>query len=213
MKVTPLLDQYDSEKIANLLKQVPLFDWILQTHPEQFPKLLPYCRLFRMSPGEIIIKKGEINQWIYIIIKGGCFAFVDESDQTPVNQLVPFDIFGEIAAILKQERSASIVANYDESETLLLGMDFSVFSEPENELDIAVKLLKYQSIQRTIFKRLRSVHRALVTHQTLVEDPPNILHPPRYISVKEQLIQCVENCKEGAKALKKYSEQLAVVLN
>lgn len=213
MKVTPLLDQYKIDKIANLLQSVPLFDWILQSHPEQFSKLLPYCRLYRLHPGESIIKKGDVNGLIYIILKGGCFAYVDEEDQTPINQLGPNDMFGEIAAILEQPRTATIIANYDEPESLLLGIDFSIFTVPGTELDTSVKKIKYQSIQRTIFKRLRSVHRDLSDHTQITDPLPQMLQPPHYISEEEQLKQYIENCQEGARSLQQLSKQLAREIN
>ncbi len=213
MKITPLLDQYDFARIEPVLKRVPLFEWILQTAPEQVQKLLHYCRLLRLQPGEMIIKKGEVSQWIYILIQGECFAFVDESDRAPINHLRANDIFGEVAAILKAPRIASIIANFDHPETLLLGINFSIFSDPDHELDLSIKILMYQAIQRTIFKRLRSVYRDLEEHENLSEPMPPMKQPPRYISDQEKIEQLAENCQVGAKALHKYSDRLSEILN
>lgn len=213
MKVTPLLDHYKIDKIANLLQTVPLFDWVLQSYPKQFPKLLSHCRLFRLQPGESVFKKGDVNDLIYIILKGGCFAYVDEEDRAPINQLGPNDLFGEIAAVLKQPKTATIIANYDQPETLVLCIDFSIFEAPGTELDTSIIKIQYQSIQRTIFKRLRSIHRDLSEHTEVLTTLPNMLSPPHYISEEEQLKLYIENCKEGANVLQTLSEQLASAIN
>lgn len=214
MRITPLLDHYDYDKIAAILRKVPLFEWMMQANPKQFPQILKYGRLFRFRPGELVIGKGEISQWIYIVLQGGCFAYVDEQDQTPINHLKQFDLFGEIAAILNEPRSANIVANYDQAETFLLGMDFAIFSKAhESAIDIGLKVLMYEAVQRTVFKRLRSVYRDLASNYKMDEAIPPMEFPPEYLSPPEQLLVFTENCREGALALQKYSAILAEKLN
>lgn len=216
MKVTQLLDQYDAQKMIAILSGVPFLAGLLKALSEkESTNLLAECRLFRLKPGELIINKGEISTWLYVILKGGCFAFLEKDDQIPINRLHSNDVVGELTAILGLPRTAYVMANYDEPETLIMGMDFSIFSNPDDErMDISNKLLAFQTIQRTIFKRLRSVQRDLKHYSIETTDEiPAMQSPPHYMSGREQLRAFILNCSGGAAALQMLSDQLGEHLN
>ncbi|MBF0240732.1 MAG: cyclic nucleotide-binding domain-containing protein, partial [SAR324 cluster bacterium] len=173
------------------------------------------CRLFRVKPGEYVINKGDISSWMYVVLKGGCFAYIEKDDRIPINHLKPGDIVGELTAIMGLPRTAFIVANFDEPETLLVGIDFSVFSNvQDSRMDLSSKILVFQVIQRTIFKRLRSVENELSQRGiNPIHPSPALETPPHYMSQKDQLREYMVNSSAGAASLMILSDQLSNYLN
>jgi CRP/FNR family transcriptional regulator, cyclic AMP receptor protein len=76
-----------------------------------------------LKVGEVIFRKGEVGDSMYIIIEGQVRVF--DGDRT-INQLGRRDIFGELALLDPEPRSASIAAITD---TRLLRIDRETFTE------------------------------------------------------------------------------------
>ncbi|MGK5094912.1 cyclic nucleotide-binding domain-containing protein [Deltaproteobacteria bacterium TL4] len=216
MKVTSLLDQYDLTKTATILRQVPfLVDLLESASKQESINFLSHCQIISLTPGETLIEKGKLSHWLYLLLQGGCFVYIDRNDGTPINHIHPYDLVGELAVVLDKPRTAFILSSYDASETLVLGIDFTLFSHPHDpRLKITTKLLVYRTIQRTIYKRLRSVTRDLSQRETLLPtEIPAMILPAPYLSATEKLSLYLQNCQEGAIALREYSDQLAQLLN
>jgi CRP-like cAMP-binding protein len=97
-------------------------------------------------PGEVIIKEGELGRELYIIIDGKVRVHLGEKEFTTLGSKA---IFGEMAALDPQPRSASVTAI---DETRLLRLDHeTLFDELVGNNELA------QGVVRFLVRRLRKV--------------------------------------------------------
>jgi uncharacterized protein len=97
------LSPEDGEKLV-ILKSVSIFS---QTPPNQLEEVLPLLQECRFDPGETIIKKGELGTSMYIVASGRVEV---RDEELVLNHLQRYDIFGEMAALDPEPRSASVSA-------------------------------------------------------------------------------------------------------
>ena len=66
----------------------------------------------RFGPGEMVIAHGDQSANVYFVLSGSARAtvFADDGKMVAYRDMQPGDIFGELAAIDSQPRSASVVA-------------------------------------------------------------------------------------------------------
>ncbi len=80
-------------------------------------------KVLSMSPGDVLMKEGDHSDSIFLLQRGLLNVFVkDGSTPKKVGVIKPGEIFGEMAFILKQPRSATVVAA-EPSEVLLISTD------------------------------------------------------------------------------------------
>jgi serine/threonine-protein kinase len=79
------------------------------------------------AKGELIVREGEKGDAAYMIIAGHCRAFrKTESGEETLSVMEPGDVFGEMALILYEPRSASVAA---EDDVTVLVLDQPTMSE------------------------------------------------------------------------------------
>ncbi len=112
--------------------------------------------------GETIIKEGDTEDALYVIVKGGAkvVKLVDPERgiQKEMAELYPGDFFGEMSLVDKKPRSASVVAKYDSTLFRLTSKAFNQFLKQNPEH--AVSLLF--GIMRTMSRRMRSMDEEIV---------------------------------------------------
>lgn len=87
-----------------LLKNVPLFSYT----PEDILLEIAYeVKEKYVSTGELIIKEGDFGRVMYIIAEGKVKV---HHDDIVVTELGKFDVFGELAALSAEVRTASVTA-------------------------------------------------------------------------------------------------------
>lgn len=145
---------------VRLIQGLPFFSHLLQRDRRQLEKLLPYLRLFWVKPGEAIMRKGDIDSWVYFVLRGQLLVYADQvSDQAPVlSYLSPGEMFGAMAMLRNCERTATLVADPNCKEAWLFGMDYSPFGELDDcqLVNVDTKLYFYNLTIRLIQKRLES---------------------------------------------------------
>ncbi|MCB0363070.1 MAG: cyclic nucleotide-binding domain-containing protein, partial [Bdellovibrionales bacterium] len=90
-----------------LLSRVPIF----KSLPEKaILTLARHARRIPITEGQFIVRAGEPGHSLYVVVAG--MLEVDLQNQTEVSRPKIFtgDFFGEISLILKQPRSASVIA-------------------------------------------------------------------------------------------------------
>ena len=87
---------------------MPFLESFSKDHLDQ---VLNACTILKCDPGDVIIQEGDPASRIYILI-GGAVAVFKQEDEIVVMDTVG-DIFGELAALDDETRSASVKAKGD----------------------------------------------------------------------------------------------------
>jgi len=136
------------------LKGIPFLEPFDQHEADD---LLSSASILECDPGDLIIKEGELESRIYILISGG--VRVEKSGKL----LAEFDlqgaIFGELAAIDDEARSASVIAD---SKVLCLAIDQKFLKDikpPQENPSFYAAL--YKAIAQITVARLKATSKEL----------------------------------------------------
>ncbi len=94
---------------------------------EDLGVLISFCEVVVAAKGDVIIKKGDLSDSLFLILSGQVRAriMVGSSD-TSLGTMEPGELFGEVAMLSQTARSADVVA---ESPTRLLQLTSDFFQE------------------------------------------------------------------------------------
>lgn len=138
------------EKVDKLLASIPFYRDVSRSEPWQYDILLRHSRIVELEPGEIVLKKGDIDTWMYFVLKGRLAVYADEiNDSTyPVNYITPGELFGDLAILSEGQRNATVAADNTSREIALFGTDFSVFGKLEEigGISLNTKLIFYRNM-------------------------------------------------------------------
>jgi len=132
--------------ITDLLKQIPLFESLLDSERQRLASLL---KRHSLSKGEILFHTGDVGSAFFIIIKRLIKIGVSNKmgDEVTLARLRDGDFFGEMALLDEQPRSADATALEDSTLYVLDRNDFFPFLiQNENAV---------RSILRALSMRLR----------------------------------------------------------
>lgn len=139
-----------------LLKQTPIF---VQVKGDHLMALARFMEERYTQPGEVIVQKGDDGETLYLVAAGR--FQVSNKDQV-LAQLGPGSLFGELAALVPEKRTATVTA-IDEGLLLSLSHDAVqslILLQPEIALDIIEYLVRrirenpYQMYTKTILAQL-----------------------------------------------------------
>jgi len=136
------------EKVI-LLKRVEMF---ARTPEEVLSEVAQLLEEQQVKRGQRIFEKGDTGDSLYIVVDGR--VRVHDGDRT-LNSLGPRDIFGELALLDPEPRSASVEALED---TRLLRLDRDTFSEL-----MAGNIEMVTGVLRVLCQRLRRLSAAAPT--------------------------------------------------
>ena len=88
--------------------------------PEAIEDLLEACPRRELAEGEVLIRAGEVNQTLYLILSGRLRVHLDALDNPPLAMLESGESVGELSVIDYKPASAWVVAD---SVTTLLAVD------------------------------------------------------------------------------------------
>jgi hypothetical protein len=138
------------DKIDKLLASIPFYRDVSKSEPWQYDILLRHSRIVELEPGEVVLKKDDVDTWLYFVLKGKLAVYADAvNDNThPVNYITPGELFGDLAILAEGKRNATVVADPASKEISLFGTDFSVFGKLEEigGISLNTKLIFYRSM-------------------------------------------------------------------
>ena len=105
----------DLSKIAAYPERVPPMPLFSELPPETFAGVLGAVKLLRKRPGDVILKQGEPGTAFYVLARGRVRVERENEEQAPVvlARLHGGAIFGEMALVSAEPRSATVVAEDD----------------------------------------------------------------------------------------------------
>lgn len=165
------LQHCSQQTIDGLLGSVSLYKQIYTMDPQQFEVLLHYSQLVQARPGEVLIEAGQIDTWLYFLLKGQLAVYAGGKSIKKVNSITPGEIFGDMAILLDLPRSATVIADVRVKTNAILRTDFSVFGEPKDFgcICLPVKLLFYRTMVHNLRWKLE-VYRSLFPQYRLSMD-------------------------------------------
>lgn len=152
MDVYPL-HRCSQQTIDSLLGSVALYKQAYQLDPLQFDVLLRHSQLIEARPGEVVIEAGQIDTWLYFLLRGQLVVYAGDPAVRRVNVITPGEIFGDMAILMDLPRSATVIADVKTRTSVVVRTDFSIFGEPGDlgGIKLPLKLLFY----RTMIHNLR----------------------------------------------------------
>ena len=113
-------------------------------------KVLKMATLIKAKPGDRIIRQGDQEKTLYVMLSGVAEVTLDQAPDKPFMVVAAGDVFGEIGLITETARTANVTTCVD-SEVLVLSGDF-LETMVRQEPAIAAKLLL--NLSRVLAERL-----------------------------------------------------------
>jgi CRP-like cAMP-binding protein len=130
---SPALDAVTVEELREFERFAPYSN-------EELALLISFCEVVVATKGEVIIKKGDLSDSLFLILSGQVRArmMVGVTD-TSLGTMDPGELFGEVAMLSQTARSADVVA---EAPTRLLQLTSDRFQEMiADHSSLAAKIL------------------------------------------------------------------------
>lgn len=119
-------EEYPVETLQRLVNGVTFFKELIQAEPEQFELLMSVTNFVTADSDEIILRQGDSANILYFLIRGQLGVIADEKPDLILNEISPGEMFGVMAMVLNNKRSASIKVN--SRTALLAGIDYQHFN-------------------------------------------------------------------------------------
>lgn len=204
MQIKPV-NSLARDKVDKLLASIPFYRDVAHSEPWQYDLLLNHSRLIELAPGDVILRKGDIDTWMYFVLKGQLAVYADAPENlgSPINFITPGELFGDLAIFAGGKRNATVVADKNSREVVLFGTDFSVFNNEDQYSGISrhTRILFYRNMVHGVRWKLE-VYR--------------IQYPDHALVAKGRAVKMYMGAKgtqEELDSLKSQAQQLAEVLS
>jgi CRP/FNR family cyclic AMP-dependent transcriptional regulator len=161
---TKPIHKFPQSTLEHLLSGISFFKAVRQQDTKQFELLLQASRIVSYQPGEVVVQKGELSNWLYFLLKGKLAVYVDQPLQGDlVNYVTPGEVFGDLAQLVGQPRTATIIADQSAKESAVLALDINVFGplNVTSPVSRETKLIYYRNMAHNLRWKLevyRSQH-------------------------------------------------------
>ena len=126
--------------------------------------LLQASHVFTYEPNEVVLRRGDNDPWLYFLLKGRLAVYIEDSQKAElVNYVTPGEVFGDLSQLVGQPRTATVKAEPNFRESMVLAMDASIFSDIDSvgAINVKTKLAYYRSVVHNLRWKLevyRSQH-------------------------------------------------------
>jgi len=164
------ISAFPRHTIDQLLAAVPFYKTVKQQDLWQFDVLLRHSCIVNFSPGEVVVKSGEKDSWLYFLLKGQLAVYVgdDIAEAEAVNYITPGEVFGDLAMLVGQQRTATLIADSNCRRIVAFGTDFTAFGELDDfrTMSLQTKLAYYRNTVHSLRWKLE-VYRMKFPHSPL----------------------------------------------
>lgn len=161
MEIKPL-QKFSRDTLEQLLSAIPFFKTVKQQDAWQFELLLQASRIVVYAPGEVVLKRGDLDNWMYFLLKGRLAVYVDDQATGDlVNYVTPGEVFGDLARLVGQPRTATLIADTSSRESMVFATDCTIFDDLSSTRPITLqtKLAYYRNTVHNLRWKLE-VYRA-----------------------------------------------------
>lgn len=198
-----LLSKLSRDYVEQLLSGIPFFKLVKQQDAWQFELLLQSSRIVTYSPGEIVLQRGDSDQWLFFLLKGRLAVYVDDPlTGELVNYVTPGEVFGDLSQLMGQPRTATVLAEPNARESIVLATDASIFGDVNSTRPITIqtKLAYYRNTVHNLRWKLE-VYRS-----------QHLQHPLANKHRQVKLYTGTKDTLEELKALHEQAQSLASLL-
>lgn len=142
-----IFDPSNAETLLQM-RRIPAFSALGE---EQIVEVVRASKLRKYEPGEVLIKEGTYDHWVYFLVQGELSVSHQGVEVGQLRRLG--DIFGEMGIIDGSPRSATIKAL---TPALCLAMDGSILDTPNIE-KVALQAIFYRVFCEILATRLREM--------------------------------------------------------
>ncbi|MFS1522853.1 cyclic nucleotide-binding domain-containing protein [Microbulbifer sp. 2304DJ12-6] len=173
MEIKPLID-YPRDAVDRLLNVIHLFRDIRASNEWQYTVLLKRSRLVSLQPGEQLLRAGEVDQWLYFLLRGELLVHVDTAGkmaemagERTLAVIRPGELFGDLSMLLSEPRSANVLASPHSRDTQVLGLDCTLFGDLDDLslLQLPAKLIFYRNMVHSLRWKLEVYRSKYPGHQ------------------------------------------------
>jgi serine/threonine protein phosphatase PrpC len=147
----PSIQPVNAASKIEALRNIPLFRYL---EYKELVRILNIIYIRSCEQGEIVIREGESGEELYVILTGSMQV---SKNGKVVTNLKPYKLFGEMALIDKEPRSATVVAEAPSKLMVIKRKDFMPLLQQEPQ--IGVKLM--WSFVQVLSEKLRDTTSAL----------------------------------------------------
>lgn len=198
-----LLSKLSRDYVEQLLSGIPFFKLVKQQDAWQFELLLQSSRIVTYSPGELVLQRGDSDQWLFFLLKGRLAVYVDDPLKGElINYVTPGEVFGDLSQLMGQPRTATVLAEPSVKESIVLATDASIFGDISSTRPITIqtKLAYYRNTVHNLRWKLE-VYRSQHLQHSLANKHRQV---KLYTGIKDTM--------EELKALYEQAQSLASLL-
>ena len=140
------------ESVQRMVQGIPFFNEIIRTDAAQIDAIMSRSRLLQADPGDVVIRRGDTDPYLYFLLKGQLDVLSGEPGSAVINTISPGQPFGTLAMLRAMPRSATIVADPKGKAVVLLALDYSFFRDTDDFslFTLATKLAFYRMVVNDI---------------------------------------------------------------
>ncbi|MBW2177469.1 MAG: cyclic nucleotide-binding domain-containing protein [Deltaproteobacteria bacterium] len=144
----------DNSELIDKLKQIPALEAFSDSDLQE---LLQMAKLWEFEPGELILKEGSHDKWIFYLVSGKAKIIKNGKELVTLRRIG--DVFGEMGIIGGTVRSASVQAI---EKTICLATDISVIDQMPKEKRSDIKYIIFRGFAEILANRLRETTDELI---------------------------------------------------
>ena len=138
--------ELDSRVITNIVREVPFFHGL---SVEQAQNLVKAGEQVNLKTDDVLIREGQPGEEMYVLFSGSTRVIRSGSDAV-LAKVTPIGIIGEIALLLRQPRTATVIAD---EPSMVLRFSRSVLNEIFSK-DIKLQVLLFHNLCNILCAKL-----------------------------------------------------------
>ncbi len=120
-------------------------------------QLIGYAKAVKFQSGEVILKEGDTGESFFVLTSGTIRVFAEGFDgNQELGNLGPGAVFGEIAAINGEPRTATVVSQEDSTAVQFIRSDILGLLEAYPQMEQALKRIGLMRSEDALEKMLES---------------------------------------------------------
>lgn len=114
----------------------------------QYKTVLEHSTVQWFDPGEIVLKAGEHDRWLYFLLRGSLKVVSDPEAKTVISMLTAGEVFGDLALLTGKPRGLYVKVPDNARQATVLAIDFGIIGNLEGTPDISVdtQILTYRQL-------------------------------------------------------------------